>query len=53
MRGLGSEFHGYARPGRYPQLTISAEGFHDRVLRDLVIRDDGPTTIDAELEPLA
>jgi hypothetical protein len=50
--GLASELRGWTRPGFYPTLKVGAQGFLERVIEGVTVRDDGPTYLDVELEPL-
>jgi hypothetical protein len=49
--GLASELRGWTRPGLYPTLKVGAQGFRERVIENVTVRDDGPTYLDVELEP--
>jgi hypothetical protein len=49
--GLASELRGWTRPGFYPTLRVGAQGFRERVIEGVTVRDDGPTYLDVELEP--
>jgi hypothetical protein len=51
IEGPNSELRDWVPPGLYPTLTIKAKGFRERVLKNVHVRDDGPTFLDVELEP--
>jgi hypothetical protein len=50
--GSLSELHWWTWPGFYPSLMVEAKGFRRRVIENVTVRDDGPTFLDVELEPI-
>jgi hypothetical protein len=47
-----SELRWWTWPGFYPSLEVKAKGLKKRVIENVTVRDDGPTYLDVELEPV-